>query len=266
MLIRDILRLAIELPDQTCEAYGDESIGGDVVVYALAVSLSEHVGIAEDFIARKKWAHSVDESARIHCRELFSGDLRKKGPWSRLSLGDVLTLCKEIVIGLRSIGICFVIVVAVKSAFPKAFKMQPPFPDIALREKQLALVCANASVMPLLSWFGHERFNFWPDPDVTRVDWLGQHRKIITTPGFFTDFGGVGDQVVHGVVAGNKPALLEAADVVAYAAQRALSRERSQLRKSFRGIYSLCEAARVECTIAPAGALALHFPDGYRAR
>lgn len=266
MNVEDILRSAIESPDLACEAYGDESIGDDVLIYAIAITLENHHEAAEEFLSKIKRDRGVAETERLHCRVLFAGNARAKSAWAHLSLTDVFDMYLEVVDGLRAIGVCFAIVVAVRSAFPKSFSMHPPFSDIALGPKQLALFCQNASVMPLVSWFGHERFKFWPDPDETPIDWLGERRKVSSARGMFTDFGGVSDQIIHGTVGGSKPTLLEAADMAAYVSQRALSKKSSFLRKSFRKIYRSLEAARVECALGPDGGFGMRFPESYRPR
>src|SRR5258708_15219111 len=78
------------------QLYGDESTYQEIFAYGLLAVPTVRQPAIVDSVARIKTSFGVAPTAAIHCRELFVGDARAKGPWKELQRDDVFRLLQQI--------------------------------------------------------------------------------------------------------------------------------------------------------------------------
>jgi hypothetical protein len=99
------------------EAFGDESCGTEYVAYGTLLLEDHQRTDAEDILAKIKLSYGGNPDCRLHCRELFSGDARRKTPWSHLSIDDVFKLYTDLMTELVSVGMRRLVTFAQRSVF-----------------------------------------------------------------------------------------------------------------------------------------------------
>ena len=84
------------------DAYGDESCGREYIAYGILLVPENQRIAAEAVLKNVKTSFGGHADDKLHCRELFAGDTRKKTPWAALEIKNVFDLYEELVRQLRS--------------------------------------------------------------------------------------------------------------------------------------------------------------------
>jgi hypothetical protein len=259
------------------DVYGDESCGQEYVAYGVLVVPEEQAGLAEATVERIKAKFGGAPDHRLHCRELFHGNERAKSPWARLSMVEVFQLYELLLTELNGLKLRRLVALACKAELPNeipALAMQhldpianvPPryTKPFAFRDKQIAIHCAHATMVPLANYPGLENVRFWLDPDSTVVEWFSGRRAVEGEIGnFFVDVGPDKEPAKVNVmrIDGAKPQMLEVADVIAYAGQRSKTAKLSPNDLRFKALARLINAEQIRFGIAPDGGLGTQIPN-----
>jgi hypothetical protein len=258
------------------DAFGDESCGSKFVAYGILVVSEDQKAAAEQIIDEVKQEFGGSPSRRLHCRQLFAGNARNKSPWAHLSMNDVFHLYEMLISGLNGVADRRLVTIARVADFPErlpSMPMQhidaaaghPPkwTKDMEFREKQIAAFCAQGTMIPLSKNPGLDQVRFWADPDTTIIDWLDTRRQATRAIGGFVDIGPGKEppQIKVMPIHSEKPKLLEIADVIAYAAQRAMSGGWELNDRRFKRLHELIGAGVVRFAVAPDGGFGFDVPN-----
>jgi hypothetical protein len=251
---------AIEL-----DIFGDESVGAEVVAYGLIAVAPGKVEDAENLLKDIKRQFGCGEDALLHCKEIFWGDVRAKGPWAHLKPNDVFQLYEQLAICFAEAGYRRVVAIARKSNFPKAVPAEGRRPEIKFDDKPLAALCGNSAIIPFSKNPGMERIRFWADPETTKIPWLGRKVQAHNALNSFVDIGPGMEppRVKIQNITGNKPPLLQVADFVAYITQKAMSRRWSKLsdRPRYKVLFNALRPELLEISIGPDGGVRVNVPN-----
>lgn len=113
------------------EAYGDESVSNNAVIFGLVIVQSELVGESGNILAAKKESYDVPREAELHCKYVFPSSARQNTPWQHLTDEKVFEFSASLVESLKSLGPNFRIGFLDKREWPK--KM----PELEWRKKLL---------------------------------------------------------------------------------------------------------------------------------
>ena len=151
--------------------YGDESITGDTVVYALVIVPVEILEFVEETLANVKESFKASRLARFHCREIFHTDARRKSEWSHLTNKQALDLAIKITDSLAGIGIGTIVGHADGKDFKDGFLGVGELPPMPLQDlKQLIPFVYQIASAPL--GFDANYVNLcklWADPDSSLI-------------------------------------------------------------------------------------------------
>lgn len=137
-------------------AYLDDSIREPLAVCAALVVGAERVAEAEAVLDHAKECAGVDASARLHCRELFAGDARARGPWKGLDPSATRLMISKLCRDLRPVTL-------------------PPYGYIVRAEDVSgASIGAGGQIWsgirrPSLPWPTGSRWPFFTRPTLTRA-------------------------------------------------------------------------------------------------
>lgn len=197
----------------------------EVVTCGVALYRQGQVAEAERILAAAKEAAGVPATARVHCRELFSGDARRRSAWTQVSAERVnelvLQLCRE----LRPVGERPLVAVI----DPRRVPVVPAgerAPEIQLTDKGIAST-AYQMVLPFLYMrYGQDGYRLWIDSEKTQIPWGSRRRRADLTRSTFVDFAPTMEPLaepkeLQSELQEPKPTLLEIADIYAYATARA---------------------------------------------
>jgi len=227
--------------------FGDESRTDDLVTYGIVATNGEQ----HHLDAKAAWNRVIEaaggvEDARVHARELFSGDARARSAWRHLGESEVERLTLDLMSALVTAGARFFIGVVYKKTYPvegvpaglnaKGEQTYVPLTDeIAYAFGFAAATAAmrTGDHAPLRSGVD---YRLYIDPQRSKAPLWGhgnlQIRRLIEGTGLVpTKY----DQ---------KPLLLDAADLLAYAGARALSDHDARNKAVCREIYGLCSPQR----------------------
>lgn len=221
-------------------AFGDESIGGGFACYALAIFEEDRVSTAEGLLAAAKRTVGVPEDATLHCRVIFKGDARRGTVWDRPA-AELYSMLGKLCGDLQSVQ-RRPIVVAIDHRKMPAMPTAPDHPNRPMTDKGAAVMAYQAVASILIREAGQENVRIWADPDRTRIPWGLESRQIDSTRSFYVDFkpGEIATSFEPTQVAGgNKPRLLEIADLYAYVTGRVASGSGGSARQWFTETYAV---------------------------
>ncbi len=258
------------------DAYGDESAGTGFVAYGTLLLPTESREAVETQIAKLKIEYGASAADYLHCRVLFSGDARRKSAWSNLALNDVFDLYSELVTIVKPALTRIIVTIANKAELPDKIpggQWEPADSSFVgpmnwssgwpFRDKQIASFCAQGTMIPISKWPGLEAVTFWPDPDSSVVEFAGGRRKFSRMISGFIDHG-TGrepDKIEVSYQSSGKPALLQAADLVAYVAQRSAGAKFSPLELKFKALDKLIGAEKLRIGVTPQGGIGYDIPN-----
>jgi hypothetical protein len=209
--------------------YGDESITGDTVVYALVIVPVDVLEFAEKTLAQVKESFKASRSARFHCREIFHTDARRKSEWSHLTNKQALDLAIKITAGLAGIGIGTIIGHVDSKDFKDGFSGVGELPSMPLQDfKQLIPWAYQAATGQLCFDENYANLSkFWADPDSSLIQWHGSRKqagRLLKTNKVDISSRTITAMFIpENLHSKEKPALLELADLLAYYSCRVLS-------------------------------------------
>lgn len=209
--------------------YGDESVTGDTVVYALVIVPVEVLEFAEKTLAKVKESFKASRSARFHCREIFHTDARRKSEWSHLTNKQALDLSIKITASLTGIGIGTIIGHVDGKDFKDGFLSVGTQPAMPLQDlKQLIPWAYQAATGQLC--FDENYVNLcklWADPDSSLIQWYGSRKqagRLLKTNMVDINARTITAMFIpENLHSKEKPVLLELADLLAYCSCRVLS-------------------------------------------
>jgi hypothetical protein len=190
-------------------------------------------------------------------------------------MDDVFALYTELNSRLSEFQSRKIVAIAKRKAFPSLIpggQWQPMNADFIgpmewskghdFGDKHIASHCARATMVPISKWPGLEHVRFWPDPDATPIELTDGRRQFSRTLGGFVDNGEQGGGRINLLtVTGEKPALLEVADSIAYVTQRAASGKYSLNDRKFKSLHHLIGAEIVTFGRAPDGSFIVSVPN-----
>jgi hypothetical protein len=205
--------------------FGDESIDSEIVAYAAAVFSADRTPEAEVILATAKKSVGLSPEVPLHCREVFSGDARKRSPWANIKAANIYAMIEDVCQKLKGIQHQPVVSVIESRRVP-AQPVAPDQPNRPLVEKGIATMAYQAVATALILRFGESGIRLWIDPDSTKIPWGKEHKQVNTTRSFYLDLkpGNEPSLLNPEIENSPKPKLLEVADIYAYVARRAFSK------------------------------------------
>jgi hypothetical protein len=210
------------------EVFGDESTSrhNRHAIYSLIGLKPSEIELASQALKQAKKEFNVPTSARLHCRELFAGDKRKKTEWNVLDSRSPAEFCKCLSSELLTLGIFwsygYVDLTELKN-LPRPESMEGKFsthegPEFSFffGAKQAQKFAYAAAEIPFIQKFGPERLRFWCDKDTTKIEWFFGKKQAQNVN------QGLGSKP-HTMLPVAYAPMLEIADLFAYAANRHLS-------------------------------------------
>jgi hypothetical protein len=258
------------------QAYGDESAGKAFVAYGTVLVRTDCRDSLDQRIAKLKIDYGASATDALHCRVLFAPDARRKSVWSKLSMDDVFSLYSDLVAAVKPSIARAIVALANKAELPEQIPGGPwqhedkdfigPMhwaPSWPFRDKQIACLCAQGTMIPISKWPGLDAVTFWPDPDSTLIEFGGGRQQFGRLLSGFIDHGGGQEppriEVSYSEV--GKPTLLQLADLVAYAAQRAAAAKHDPVDQKFKKLNEAIGAERVRLGTAPDGGIGINIPN-----
>lgn len=219
------------------DLFGDESPRNSVVTYGLVVSPCKKTSAVETALGEVKEKFGANQEARLHCREIFWGDRRKSTVWAHLEPKDVFALCWEVARAVSTAGVSFRVGYVDRRSLPPDMLFAGRHIKTPAGPKQLV----SFAYGPALAGFerdpGVSGIRLWIDPDPTRTYWGGRHRQATNIP-----LALEGNIIRPQAIEGDKPLLLDVADILAYCSAHSLSVEARTDKGSFQKIFACFNA------------------------
>lgn len=258
------------------QAYGDESAGNAFVAYGTVLVQTDSSDALEGKIAKLKIDYGASAADVLHCRVLFSPDARRKSVWSKLTMDEVFALYSDLVAAVKPSLVRTIVTLAEKAELPNEIPAgqwshkdqnfigpMDMAPSWSFRDKQMACLCAQGTMIPISKWPGLNDVTFWPDPDSTLIEFSGGRRQFSRALAGYIDHGGGNEpsQIAVSFSQSGKPALLQLADLVAYVAQRAAAAKHGPVDLKFKKLNEAIGAEKIWLGIAPDGGIGLNVPN-----
>lgn len=172
-----------------CEAFGDEAVSPDgrFAIFSFFAVETRQIATAVEILNRAKRRFGVPESARFHCRVIFSGMQRAKTEWRTLKPQQPIEICRYLgteLLLLKPIWIYSYVDMSEVKKQPKPNMLQGKFANagaapskefsMPFSEKQAQRFAYTGASFPL-----HQQFptaNIWVDRDSTQVEWFDKRR------------------------------------------------------------------------------------------
>lgn len=224
-----------------CEAFGDESTsaGDRYAIYSIVGFSPKGVEVATSMLSNIKQHFGVPNSARLHCRVLFSGNQRAKTEWAALNPKHTAEVCRNLSMELLRLEPMWCyghFDLSTLSSLPRPNLMSGKFSGDAGREfsmgfgmKQAQKYAYSAAELHFVQRFG-DGVRFWIDKDDTKIDWFDGRKKAHN---IHHGFGAPGQISLPPAYA----PMLEIADLFAYTASRHLSQSQQFGQQVFRMIH-----------------------------
>jgi hypothetical protein len=196
--------------------FGDESCFDTAISYAVTVIPPERQAEIEAAFGEVKACFGGPRAARIHCRELFSGEQRKKSPWAHLSPPDLFPLLVMTGNYLRLSGARFKVGLIDTRDVGQQFSGVGSIGSHPAGQKQLVAYAHVAALAGIEKYPGGEEIKLWKDPDKTLIEWGDKRRQAGNVP-VSVD----GKLIQSEPIVGDKPHLLDVADILAYTTSHA---------------------------------------------
>lgn len=225
------------LTEIKCEAFGDESSSANnrFAIYSFIGFSPKGVEAATSMLADVKKQFGVPDSARLHCRILFSGDQRAKTEWKRLCPKFCRKLSSSL-LPLTPIWSYGYVDLWDHQTLPSPNLMSGKFSSDIGREfsmrfgiKEAQRFAYSAAETQIALRFINS-VRFWVDSDESKVDWFFGKKQAHNV-----HFGlGVPAQID---LPKEYVPMLEIADLFAYTASRHLSGSQQFGQQVFRTIH-----------------------------
>lgn len=202
----------------TFDAYGDESIHDNFVIYALVIIPVQIADIANNVLVDVKKEYGVEESAKIHCSDIFHPVGRSRTCWANLTTKQILRSWKEIGSRLSLLGAESRISYIDRRRFSDRLKFGSALYGTPMHEKILARIAFGCCCAGLEKIPGINQIRFWLDPEKTNLQWGEKTLKSMDIP-----INLEGEKMLSQAITSPKPAMLDVADILAYTAMRTLN-------------------------------------------
>lgn len=221
-------------------AFGDESSFKEIVVYGVVVLHDFHMNPFQRFLVNLKLAYGVPSWAKLHCREVFNGDAKKKTGWKRLSETQVFQFSADVLTGLVASGASFFVGAVDKNEYPSELTTSVSSSKTTMGNKQLTALVFQGALLPLSEVFQSQKIRLYADSDKTLVSFFGRKGRADKNYKFANPLTGT---MFHPEIneGRGKHQLMEVADLFAYVAAHALSGESARNKDRFRALYQICK-------------------------
>ncbi|MBI4631479.1 MAG: hypothetical protein HY740_07170 [Chloroflexi bacterium] len=233
-------RILSRSPDPlTFHLFGDESSKQNIVLYGILV-LNEN----DVHQAAKDFAHIISLAGmpvgtRFHSKNIFNEIARANTPWQNLSAATVWGIAKDLIVSLKSHRTMFCIGVVDRSSYPttlpsgkgRLIQITPEHLYVMAHQAALHTIDNCGLVNPQV------KLKLWIDPQKSVMDFWGVGRAKIERLLRYKD-------IKPETISGEKPLLLDAADLFTYVAGHALSKTESPNKHSCEELYKLCDPIR----------------------
>ena len=213
--------------------YGDDSVHRSSLVFAFTILSRETIVGAEAKLMDIKGKFRIPHEYWIHCRELFSGDQRKRGGLAHFSPGNVKDLISSIVYEMGKLGAVCHVGFAKRPEGELLIKESEHFPQLVNADKVILGILANTcfsrqpnAYIPI----DMKDVEFWVDKDKTMVEWFGKHsRSDKLTAGLSVVNAPEGKSFyfLPHIVEHRQVPLLQVADVFAFIGSHAVEEDRA---------------------------------------
>lgn len=174
--------------DENCwDAFGDEGASANArfALFSFIAFQSSLIPTAVEILRRAKSRFGVPETARLHCRVLFSGMQRSKTEWKFLTSKQPIEIVKYLGVELLGLKPCWsygYVDLKELGDLPSPEFMKFTFPSVdgapraeasmPFRDKQAQRFAYLAASLPLRNRLSNVQF--WIDQDASRVEWFNK--------------------------------------------------------------------------------------------
>lgn len=225
------------------QVFGDESINDEYIVVGFVVFDICNSLIIKQKIREVKSKFGLSKDIKLHCREFFSGQRRKK---LNINLGvdDVFKFYGELVNTLKPY-------VKFSYSYGEAERLNIPaeddFPEIGCESKTMVSLLIMALIRPCFELYGGQNIKLWFDPDKTKILWLDGKKKQAKNTWFgFQDMGGFCAEYKAEMATEHEADFIGLADCVAYLALRKLSFLDTKEAYKYNKIFQKLNASNVK--------------------
>lgn len=209
--------------------FGDESIAGNIIVYALVIAPVKYIEQVEFALSKTKEEFGGSNSSRIHCKELLHQDARKYTEWAHLSNEKAWELVLSVKDNLANLGLLTRVGYVEKSDLLPYIHGVRNIGEMNLtHEKQLipfAFYSAVGQVAMDPEYAG--LCKLWIDPNKDMINWFNANAQV----GRLLHLNHIDlnkrsiDTVMtpENLISKEKPILLDLADILAYTSSRVLN-------------------------------------------
>ncbi len=242
------------------DAFGDECAGETHATYGFVCVAEPDLPAIIAGLTDIRARHGLG-SAPLHCRQLFHSHQRERLGLGHLGFADVLKIYRDVAVLLAAEASGLTVTIARFKDFPAQQRADDPFPRVIFGKKQLGAFCAHAATLPLMHAVRDEDLRFWVDRDATRMEWLGQSRQASLAIGGYLDLDGQAIRATPRDLAeledDGRSALFQAADFLAWSANRVQARARSASARQIGRIYDLMRPRELRLRIGLDGGMQL---------
>ncbi|TAG25637.1 MAG: hypothetical protein EAZ37_12025 [Burkholderiales bacterium] len=239
--------------------FGDESHSNEIVTFAYVIVPAVKMATLDLALKEVKNRYGLPEDARIHCRNMFNADARAKTVFATFSTEQVLRFLFDLMSVSFDSGVRGWVGYLNTQNAPDAIRMgawEGPDSDKlngSLRDtwdvsslKNRMMLSYYAATVLLSSAVPHSKVSAFIDGDKTKIPHMDmRRRKVDGLRSFFgldTNDSRFEPETVHGI----KPLQLDLADLLAYAAARALSKVVLKSKSEFSSIVNVIRPAYCE--------------------
>lgn len=209
--------------------FGDESIAGNIIVYALVITPVESIERVEFALSKTKEEFGGSSSSRIHCKELLHQDARKYTEWAHLSNEKAWELVLRVKDNLANLGLLTRVGYVERSDLLPYIHGVGSIGEMNLtNEKQLipmAFYAATGQVAVDPEYAG--LCKLWIDPNKDMINWFNvnaQVGRLLKLNQMDLNNRSIDTVMMpENLVSKEKPLLLDLADILAYTSSRVLN-------------------------------------------
>jgi hypothetical protein len=235
--------------------FGDESHSHEVVTYAFVIVPAQRAAAVELALENAKKSYGLRADTRIHCREIFNAHARRKTEFKSFSSEDLFSFLRRLMAEAFNAG----------ARGWVGYLDSRSVPDILLFEsttgkgvdkwnvrnlKTRMFFCYQAASGPLTHIFSPSQTKAFVDGDKTKISHFDKRRKVDSLRPFFPvehNNAKFFPQILHG----DKPPLLDLADLLAYAAARGLTKTVTSDKSAFVSIVEALDPGYSEVIFEP---------------
>ncbi len=208
--------------------YGDESHSNEIITYSFLIIPSQKAKAVEHAISETKNRHNLNSDTKLHCRELFNAHARKKTELAKFTEEEILNILRDLMTASFSAGArAWVGYLNTRGApdqllFESIDKAKPEAWSVRDLKIQM-LFCYQAASATLTHIVPPKNIKAYVDGDKTKILYLDNKRRQLDTLRSFFPVEHSNEKISPEPLHGQKPLILDLADVLAYAAARGLT-------------------------------------------